>query len=313
VYGLFDGTDHLVWVNRYGEIEETIGQAQRVIWEPALSPDGSRVAAQGFESGSSGIWIHSVARGSKTPFTLDPGFVDEPAWSPFGDQIAFTTNRTDGTLDIFLKDVEGTGEAQPLVTEPGDLAAPNWSQDGNYIAYHSFDPTIGNSDLWYVELTEGAEPEIFLQTPSDETLPQFSPDLEYVAYQSNQSGRWEIYLARFPSGEVVEQVSVNGGLHPKWSPQGDELFYLEENRFMAVAIETEPTLTLGLPEELFDIEQVGMRVSFRDGPNFPIYNVGDDSDRFVVVQTVQNLGETESNVIIVQNWSQELKARVPVP
>ncbi len=112
---------------------------------------------------------------------------------------------------------------------------------------------------------------------------------------------WEIYLARFPSGEVVEQVSVNGGLHAKWSPRGDELFYLEENTLMAVAVESEPTLALGLPEELFDIEQVGMRLKLRESPNFPTYNAGDDSDRFIVVQTVQSLGETESNVIFVQN------------
>ena len=82
---------------------------------------------------------------------------------------------------------------------------------------------------------------------------------------------------------------------------------------MAVAVETEPTLTLGLPEELFDIEQVGMKFAFRDGPNFPTYNVGDDSERFIVVQTIQNRGETESNVIVVQNWFEELKERVPVP
>ena len=182
-----------------------------------------------------------------------------------------------------------------------------------YIAYFSLDPTVGNQDLWYVELTEGAEPQILLKTPFDETLPQFSPDGKYVAFQSNQSGRWKIFLARFPSGEVLEQVSINGGIHPKWSPQGDELFYLEENTLTSVAVETEPALELGLPEALFDIEQVGMRLSLRDGASYPTYTVGENAERFIVVQTVQPLGATGSNVVVVLNWFEELKERVPVP
>ena len=266
VYALFDAAEQLVWVNRRGEVEGTIGQPQNNIWTPSPSPDGNRVAVQGWESGDAEIWIHDAARGSKRPFTLDPGFDDEPVWSPLGDQIAFTTTRIDGVTDIFLRDVEGTGEARPLVTGPGEIRAPAWSIDGSYIAFHSLDPTVGNWDVWYVEPTEGAEPQLLLGNSFNETLPQFSPDTNYVAYQSNQSGRWEVYLARFPSGEVLEQVSVNGGMHPRWSRSGDEVFFLEGDTMVAVTVETEPNLSLGLPQELFDIKQVRMRFSLRYGP-----------------------------------------------
>ena len=108
VYTLVDETEQLVWVNRNGEVVGTIGQPQSAMWEPALSPDGGRVAVQGQETGSVDIWIHNVDRGSKTPFVFGPGFHDEPAWSPSGDQIVFTSSRADASTDIFVKDVECT-------------------------------------------------------------------------------------------------------------------------------------------------------------------------------------------------------------
>ncbi len=53
-----------------------------------------------------------------------------------------------------------------------------------------------------------------------------------MAYSSNESGRYEVYLGRFPSGEGRRQVSAAGGRNPRWSPEGDELFWSYDGKLM---------------------------------------------------------------------------------
>ena len=55
--------------------------------------------------------------------------------------------------------------------------------------------------------------------------PALSPDGTYVAYQSNESGRYEVYVRPFPSGAGQWQVSVGGGGEARWSPKGDKLWF----------------------------------------------------------------------------------------
>src|SRR5262249_22231461 len=61
---------------------------------------------------------------------------------------------------------------------------------------------------------------------SDERHPQVSPDGKWIAYSSNESGRSEIYIKSFPEGPAKIQVSVNGGLFPRWRKDGKELYFM---------------------------------------------------------------------------------------
>jgi hypothetical protein len=65
----------------------------------------------------------------------------------------------------------------------------------------------------------------FLSTPFNESAPMISPDGRWIAYQSNESGRYEIYVQPFPDGGRRVQVSPDNGVYPRWSPRGDELFF----------------------------------------------------------------------------------------
>ncbi|MDA2931187.1 hypothetical protein MYX84_14795 [Acidobacteria bacterium AH-259-O06] len=251
------------------------------------------------------IWIHDVARGSKTRVTQDLAEDDEPVWSPSGDQIAFTSTR-DSSYDIFLVASDGSG-VEPLVTGPSHERAPNWSRDGRYLAYHSVDSETGSRDLWYLDLSQEADPVSFLQTGFEECVPQISPDSQFLAYQSNEQGRWDIFVSRFPSGEDKRHVSVNGGMHPRWSLRGDELFYLEGDTLMVVAVETDPSLSLGDPEVLFSARPIGLQLLPAGEPDFPNYNVDNEGQRFVAVQVAPSERGTDSHFVVVQNWSEEFR------
>ena len=187
------------------------------------------------------------------------------------------------------------------------VIAPNWSRDGNYLAYHSVDSATGNRDMWYLDLAGEAEPVPFLQTAFDELLPQVSPDSRHVAYQSNELGRWEVFVSRFPTGEDKQPVSINGGVYPRWSGQGDELFYLEGNAMMAVAVAGDQDLSIGQPTRLFSGEPIGLHLLPSSAPDFPNYDVDNEGQRFIAVQTAPSEGGKESQIIVVQNWFEEFR------
>ena len=146
-----------------------------------------------------------------------------------------------------------------------------------------------------------------------ELNPRISPDGRYMAYGSSESGQQEIYIRPFPDvDEGKWQVSTAGGNSPLWSPDGKELFYLtEENAVMTVAVETQPTLILGTPEELFR----GLFVSGMGGGH--AWDIHPDGDRFLMIKALQTTDEESAagiphKFIIVTNWFEELEQRVPV-
>jgi Tol biopolymer transport system component len=69
-------------------------------------------------------------------------------------------------------------------------------------------------------------PKVFLATAANETWGQFSPDGRWVAYQSNETGRFKIYVRSFPAGGVAIPISTAGGVYARWSRDANELYYV---------------------------------------------------------------------------------------
>ena len=292
----------LVWVNRAGEVQETIGQPQDSMRRPAISPDGSKVAVAGLEQGDTDIWIHDRARSTKTRLTFNPGVDVSPAWSPSGDHIAFETTRS-GETDIYLKAADGSGEAEALIAAPERQLTPTWSADGGYL-FFGVDAPSQKFDLWYSTLHNDAKPAGFVQSDAWEWEIKPSPDGRYVAYMSNESGRYEIYVRTFPEGEGKRQVSDNGGMQPKWSGAGDELFYVNDNTLMAVDIGTGSVFTKGRPQPLFNGDKLGMLFESSFSGLAPLYDVAPDGEHFVVVRPV---GGARTYLNVVENWFAEFE------
>ena len=134
--GTTGGQEQLIWRDRKGAKLGPVGQPQRRVRSPHLSPDGSRIAAQGWEDPPQlDIWIHDVTRGSKTRLTSHPAGEQSAAWTPQGNMITFTSVR-DGTADIFIQSADGSGEAKVLVATPHNEFGSDWSDDGKYLIYN---------------------------------------------------------------------------------------------------------------------------------------------------------------------------------
>ena len=94
----------------------------------------------------------------------------------------------------------------------------------------------------------------FIASDAIGASPVVSPDGRWVAYHADFSGQAEVYVERFPELGERQRVSSAGGRSPRWSPEGDESFYLSptHTQFWVTPIELEPSLSIGVPEVLFE-------------------------------------------------------------
>ena len=126
-------------------------------------------------------------------------------------------------------------------------------------------------------------------------------DGRWIAFNSDESGRWEVYVARFPAMTDQRQVSIAGGVQPRWRRDDKELFYLSlDGVVMAADISDagpRAGLTAGAPRPLF-------QTHLSPSPNVPQYDVTADGTRFLVLEPARSGGEP---VTFVLNWTAGLK------
>ncbi len=292
----------LVWVNRRGEETGKIGDEGSRLRFPALSPDGSHVAVtDGVLDGV--LWVWNVERGVRTRLTRITGsraegqFQWAPIWSPDGTRIA-DSNRH----EIKIRQADGVGEEEVLASSTESIFVTDWSRDGNYILFAEGVPGVLN--IGYLERAETGEwrRSIFSETPADEKTPRLSPDGRYLVYVSNETGSYEVYVQPFPEADRKWTVSTNGGTQPRWSRDGRELFYVEEDSLMAVPVSTDSTFSARAAVRLF------AHPTLR-GDSAASYDVAGDS-RIVMIEDVESEDEApQASIRIVQNWYEEFRDR----
>ena len=223
-----------------------------------------------------------------------------PIWSPDGKRLAFYSDRT-GPSDLFSQAADGSGSAERLTTGRFINAANSWSPDGQTIAYIEASPDTG-LDIWTVGLGD-RKARSFLKTRYNETAPEFSPDGHWLAYASDESGRFEVYVQPYPGPGGKWQISTEGGTEPVWNPAGRELFYRVRNRMMAVQVTLQPEFSAGKPVVLFEGPWLPTPLSL------PNYDVSPDGKRFLMLKAADE-DQGPLQIVVVQNWFQELKRRM---
>jgi eukaryotic-like serine/threonine-protein kinase len=134
-----------------------------------------------------------------------------------------------------------------------------------------------------------------------------SPNGRWIAYHSNLSGRSEIYVERYPQLGSRQQVSTGGGELPLWSRDGRALYFrtLDNRRMLSVAVQAGATFAGGGAEILFELAMQDPQGGSRP------YDVAPNG-RFFVIRNAQTEGGTgAASVVLVQNWTEELKRLVP--
>jgi Tol biopolymer transport system component len=284
----------LVWVDREGR-EDPVPAPTAGYLDVRLSPDGRQVAVSSFTD----IWIWTFANHAFTRLTFTPGPEYNPAWMPDGRRVVFDANEG-GNLRILRKAADGTGMPDVVFAHRGypETVAP----DGKFLVYHTAEQLPVSMVL---PLEGGGDPRplVRLTTQAQTLNSEISPDGRWIAYQSDESGRYEIYVNPFPAVDSGRwQISVAGGSHPLWARNGRELFFINgPGVLVSAAISGDQTLTSGKPVELFPAAQYYVEVARN-------YDVSVDGQRFLFVKTLS--AANRPSLMVVSHWFDDVHARM---
>jgi eukaryotic-like serine/threonine-protein kinase len=279
----------LLWMDRRGEILKI---EQKPIEQGfALSPDFTSVAVsrRASRNQASDLWVRDLARGAETRLTFDARGASSPVWSPDGTQIAFIANAQAET-EFLATSTKAPGKTEMLLTMKDDAVLESWSPDGRVLLF-----TARSNDrlsVWTLAI-EGRKPVAYLGGNFNYKQARFSPDNRWVVYVSDESGRDEVYVREFLSGEIRSMVSIDGGSRPAWRRDGREIFYLSPHKeLVAVSVEFAAPLRVGRPQ-----------VMWKMPPGAEDYEVMGDGQRFLIAAPAHEHQRLPINVIL--NWSEE--------
>ena len=299
----------LVLFDRTGRSQGPVTLDRYLNRVPQLSPSGKQLAIGRGRDGGYSIWLFDLVNGAASRrLTLNADWSDTPVWSSNGRRLVYMSGRGRGQPGsrLNLKNADGDGADEPLFEFPPDVLAAlwDWSSDGRFIVYSVLSAeTKGVSDLWVLPLDGARKPYPFLQSAFHKTQAQISPNGRWIAYTSYESGKDEVYVESFPQAGRKQQISVDGGVQPRWRRDGAELFYLATDQsLMAVPVKTDGPFAPGRAVRLFRtkiLPQGSQSVVF-----YTAYDVSHDGQRFVVNVPPEDPGPP---ITVVLNWPAAVK------
>ena len=204
---------------------------------PRVSPDRKRVALGIDDARGANIWIYDLSRGSSIRQLTFGGQDRFPVWTPDGRRIAFQSDR-EGDLGIFWQLADGSDTAQRLTkADPGFSHIPeSWSRTENRFLFAT--STGSSISLWTFSVPDRkAEPFGQRRSPFPPNS-GFSPNGRWVAYSAfapiggeAQARDTGIFVEPFPATGAKYRIAA-AGIHPLWSPDGKELFFLAGGLFV---------------------------------------------------------------------------------
>ena len=273
--------------------------------DPQFSPDGKRLAYHQFDpqTGRSDIWIQELASGNRTRVTVDAVRSLHPVWSRDGTEIAYVSTRS-GKPAVYIKSANGMAMEQKVWEadlQPSDtvVRVNDWTLDSKGLIVQARSAKTGKSGLVLFHLDAKGGPTPLMESQdANLSAARLSPNGRWIAYQSDDSGRDEIYVSRFPNTAGRLQISVAGGVQPRWSRDGRQLFYLADDQKMMSAT---------LSEAQGALQSLSLRPLFQtnavSGSN-DTYDVATDGKFLVDFAATE---DTPAPLSLVVNWTADLK------
>jgi serine/threonine-protein kinase len=305
--GLGGAPLEFVWVTRAGQAtpvdaSHTFPNTGNQGWR--LSPDETKVAFNYIADGNNDIRIKHLPFGPEERITFSEDDDFRPFWTPDGQSVTYFSGPSATDRNVWSSRADGTGEPVLVLDEERSFADGEWSDDGESLVLRRGATAamgVGLRDILAFRPGVDSVAVPIVATPEfREGQPTLSPDGRWLAYSSNETGRDEVFVRPFPNVDSARvRVSTNGGAQPVWAKSGNELFFVDENLGLVAAQFDRPSGQVLEQETLFTIP------ADYDG----YYDVSLDGERFLMVRPTGN--DTQLELIVVQNFFEELKRLVP--
>jgi Tol biopolymer transport system component len=285
----------LVWISADGtKTDANFGRHE--IGAVALSTDGRRIAIGIGDGPDDSLYLADSGGGSLTFLTKPGGW--SASWSPDGKSIAASVP---GSLSRVSVDAGRSWEPL-LAAEPNDVVA-QWTPDGRGLLFSHRDSATGRRSIRLLSLDASPKVSLVVDGGDDHIVqfPSLSPDGEWLAYESNQSGREEVYVQRYPVPGGRFKVSRDGGGSPAWTRSGQELYFWVGTAVMAAKVSSRrPNLQFETPRLIVN-DPLIVR-----GGGMKTYDVAPDG-RILAIREDDSV--RSDHIVVVQNWLSELRAR----
>ena len=276
-----------VWVERSGRIADSLPIPPGDYHNINVSSDGRRVAMASYQpTGERTISILDVDRGIFQELRLGVP-VRFGTWWPGGHGAVITLRPGSEGGSVWRIPVDGTGSRDSLFGQ--GWVINDVTRDSSYFGIRRYDDSAGS----YLMSRDGQKRD-FLGPGSG--WPVFSPDDRWLAYVSPEG----LKVAAVPFTGGAQRVAPRGADEPQWSPQGDELYYRDGPRWMAMTVSTSGELTVGKPRVLIE----GRYLNVRDKS----YDVGPDGRFLLLVGPPE---ETTRYLDVVTGFAAELRRLAP--
>ncbi len=239
-----------MWVDRSGKELGRFGEPG-LYRSPEPSSDGSLVGLVRTDpdTGKGDVWMVDTSRNTVSRSTFVDATNPAYAFSPDAKRIAVTTVAGMASGGMWIQPTSGSGDQEKLETPPASSSVASWSADGRYI-FLNLQNNATRFDIYYFDLSGDRKLTVFLNSPANEHGPVLSPNGKWLAYESDESGRYEVYVTAFPGPGGKWQISNGGGTGASWSADGKQLYYHSGDKLMSVPIQNAEKFEFGAPSAL---------------------------------------------------------------
>ncbi len=258
---------------------------------PRFSHDGTRLALD--EDLSSQVVI-DLARGTKVALqqpAFGSGWV---SWNSDGSRLAYRRYNQPYSISA-----DGKRDGAPIKgADATDFPTSAGATPDELLMVRIHPETSG--DVYLFSLSGAHPPKALISGRGYQGGPQLSPDKRWLLYQSDETGQPEIYVRAYPVLDRGWQVSVGGGVQPRWGAGGREVLYRAGGPMVAVAFDGRGDApALGKPQTLFD-----QAFDYGQGISIANYDVSRDG-RLVMLRAEPGVAPFH----VIRNWAEGLKGK----
>ena len=228
IYFVSDRTGHKeIWVmDSDGKNQRQITRFNSTSIEPAVSPDGTKIAFTSYYRTNPAIFVFSVDPVRDLHFYNQNASVNSsPSFSPDGKQIIYSSS-AGRCCRIFLANLDGTG-FRPITNSAFIDTEPKINpKTGANIVFAS--GRSGPEQLYMMNM-DGTDIERLSDGTGEAANPAWHPDGQMIAYawtRGYAAGAWNVFVMDVASRKYTQLTHGEGkNEHPSWAPDGKHLVF----------------------------------------------------------------------------------------